>query len=517
VVGRYAIHGKIASGGMATVHIGRLAGAVGFSRTVAIKRLHAHLASDEQFVLMFIDEARIAARIHHPNVVQTLDVVSAGEELLLVMDYVPGESLSHLMHAATAHGRGAPPRIVAAVMCGVLHGLDAAHEARDENGAPLGIVHRDVSPQNVLVGLDGIPRLLDFGVASAVGRVQSTRSGTLKGKLSYMAPERVRGDAADRRSDIYAAAVLAWEMLTGKRLFRGEDETQVLARVVEGWTEPPSAHAVGLSTRFDAAVMRGLAMEPSHRFGTAAEMARALEACEGLASPSEVGEWVRSLVGDKLEERARAIARVESQSGSMPAMNAAAATAAELPQEDVLTAVSDVRSSPSTSAPISARLRVAARSAQPAVRAALNVTIPTGPALTVGALAIAVGIVLATVLVLRSHSTPSSPPAASSAGAAATGSVEPGASAPSAPSAAIVAPSFDVDDLPLASAAASASAASAASAGATATPPASAAPHPLPRWGTTPGAAAPAKTRASCDPPYFFDADGVKHYKRECN
>src|SRR5262249_30807867 len=162
---------------MATVHFGRLLGPVGFSRTVAIKRLHAHFAADPEFVSMFLDEARLAARIRHPNVVPTLDVVATAGELFLVMDYVPGETLSRLIAASNAQRRWIPLPIAAAMACGVLHGLHAAHEAKSERGAPLGIVHRDVSPQNLLVGTDGVPRVLDFGVAKAAGRLQTTRDG----------------------------------------------------------------------------------------------------------------------------------------------------------------------------------------------------------------------------------------------------------------------------------------------------------------------------------------------------
>jgi serine/threonine protein kinase len=193
VVGRYAVYGKLASGGMATVHLGRLMGPAGFSRTVAIKRLHPQFAKDPDFVAMFLDEARLAARIQHQNVVATVDVVARDDELFLVMDYVRGESFSRLLRASRKQGIDIPPRVIASVMVGMLHGLHAAHEAKDERGQPLSMVHRDVSPQNVIVGVDGVPRVLDFGVAKAAARVQVTRDGQMKGKLSYMAPEQLRG------------------------------------------------------------------------------------------------------------------------------------------------------------------------------------------------------------------------------------------------------------------------------------------------------------------------------------
>jgi serine/threonine protein kinase len=204
-IGRYVLYGEIASGGMATVHFGRLSGPAGFSRTVAIKRLHPQYAKDPEFVSMFLDEARLAARIRHPNVVTTLDVVTTGAEIFLVMEYVQGESLSRLLRAVRPMMTPADTRIVATIVSGVLHGLHAAHEARDEQGQPLRIVHRDVSPQNVLVGTDGVPRVLDFGVAKAAGRVQTTREGQLKGKLAYMAPEQVRGEVT-RVTDVYSAS-----------------------------------------------------------------------------------------------------------------------------------------------------------------------------------------------------------------------------------------------------------------------------------------------------------------------
>jgi len=192
---------------MATVHIGRLVGPAGFARIVAIKRMHAQFAADPDFVAMFLDEAWLAARIQHPNVVQTLDVVTTEGELFLVMEYVQGETLARLERSAREAGELPPARVVVGIASSMLHGLHAAHEAKDESGKALSIVHRDVSPQNVMVGVDGIARLLDFGVAKATVRLQTTREGQLKGKLAYMAPEQLAGQAT-RASDIYSAGVV---------------------------------------------------------------------------------------------------------------------------------------------------------------------------------------------------------------------------------------------------------------------------------------------------------------------
>ena len=320
-IGRYVLHGEIAAGGMATVHFGRLVGPAGFSRAVAIKRLHPQLARDPEFVAMFIDEARLAARIFHPNVVPTLDVVAIDAELFLVMEYVRGAPLSQLIRAARAHGTRIPPRVVAGIVCGMLQGLHAAHEARDELGERLDIVHRDVSPQNVLVDVDGVARVLDFGVAKAAGRAQTTRSGQLKGKLGYMAPEQLRGAGATRQSDVYGAAVVLWEALTGARLFRSDSDAAVYAKVLEGKIPPPSTLAPEVSPAVDEVVLRGAAVDPGGRYATACEMARDLEAAIPCAPSREIGEWVVAYVAEELSERAARIAEIERSSGSLPAVD----------------------------------------------------------------------------------------------------------------------------------------------------------------------------------------------------
>ena len=308
---RYVLHGEIAAGGMATVHFGRLTGLAGFARTVAIKRLHPQYARDPEFVAMFLDEARLAARVVHPNVVPMLDVVQNGDELLLVMEYVRGASLGQIARILRARRERIPPLIATGVLSGVLHGLHAAHEAKDERGCKLDIVHRDVSPQNVLVGTDGVARVLDFGVAKAAGRLQTTRNGRLKGKLAYMAPEQIRGATATRRTDIYSAAVVLWESLTAQRLFRSDNEANILAAVLVGASRAPSAVVPGLAHALDRVVMRGLRLSPRERYATARAMALELEAAVGAASPAEIGEWVERVATRELAEQAARIEEIE--------------------------------------------------------------------------------------------------------------------------------------------------------------------------------------------------------------
>jgi serine/threonine protein kinase len=270
-------------------------------------------------VAMFVDEARLAARIRHPNVTPTLDVVAQGGEILLVMEYVDGESLSRMLRpGAGASPRAFPPRIACAILGGVLGGLHAAHEAKDEQGAPLELIHRDVSPQNILVGVDGVARIFDFGIAKATTRLQQTRDGKVKGKLGYMAPEQLRGRAVTRTADVYSTSVVLWETLTGRRLFQGDSEGEVVEQVLLGAAQPPSRYAPGLPTALDDLVLRGLASDPAARFETAAQMAAALEQTSAWATPSEIGAWLRERAGTQLAERERRVAEIESSS-SMPA------------------------------------------------------------------------------------------------------------------------------------------------------------------------------------------------------
>jgi serine/threonine protein kinase len=326
VLGRYAIYDKIAVGGTASVHFGRLAGVAGFARTVAIKRLHPHLADDPEFIAMMIDEARLAARISHPNVVQTVDVATVDRELLVVMEYVRGESLGRLLRLESLRQGRVPLPIVSAVMTGALYGLHAAHEAKSDRGEPLGIVHRDMSPQNVLVGVDGVARVIDFGVAKAEGRIQSTRDGHVKGKLAYIAPEQLSREPTTRAADIYAAGVVLWEMLTGRRLFQAGDGGELVAKVLAGPTCAPSAFAPHVPSAVDAVAMRALARDPGARFETALAMAEALAQAAPPALATEVGTWVQEVAKDDLDTRAARLDAIESSSSTVPSVPATAIT-----------------------------------------------------------------------------------------------------------------------------------------------------------------------------------------------
>lgn len=312
-VGRYEIYGVMASGGMATVHYGRLTGPAGFSRPVAIKQMHAHYATNPEFAAMFLDEAQLASRVRHPNVVSLLDLVTTPDDIFLILEYVHGDSLSSLLRRSAERGIPVPIRIAATVVCSALYGLHAAHEAKDALGRSLQIVHRDVSPQNILVGTDGVARVLDFGVAKAAYRLRATGEGEVKGKVSYMAPEQLNGDDVDRRSDVFSAAIVLWEALTGKRMADGSNPGTSVVKILLGEIEPPSHHRPDVPVELDEVVVRALQKNPADRYQTARDMTVALEAAVGVAAASEIGAWVEMLAGQTIGPRAQVFEEIESQ------------------------------------------------------------------------------------------------------------------------------------------------------------------------------------------------------------
>ncbi len=311
-VDRYELVGEIASGGMATVYLARLTGVGGFQRFVAMKRLHPHLANEKEFVEMFLDEARIAARIHHPNVVPILEVGASTVGYYLVMEYIEGDTLARLLARAATRGKRLPIPIALRIALDMLSGLHAAHELRDDAGEAVQLVHRDVSPQNVLVGVDGIARITDFGVARAASRLTATRVGQLKGKIAYMAPEQAAGEESlDRRADVFASGIVIWEELAAKRLFKAENEAATLSRVMTEPVTPLTEIVPGLSKELSDVVMRALDRSPDQRFATCAQFADALEAAatsrERIATPRELAAYVTEVLGEEVSAQRDAV------------------------------------------------------------------------------------------------------------------------------------------------------------------------------------------------------------------
>jgi serine/threonine-protein kinase len=311
-VDRYELIGEIASGGMATVYLARLSGVGGFRRFVAMKRLHPHLAKDGEFVQMFLDEARLAAGIHHPNVVPILEVGASPVGYYLVMEYIEGDTLARLLARAAGKGLRLPLAISLRILLDCLAGLHAAHELRNDQGGLVGLVHRDVSPQNMLVGIDGVARITDFGVARAETKLSATRVGQLKGKLAYMAPEQAAGqEDLDRRADVFSAAIVIWETLAGKRLFKADNEAATLSRVVSAPIPDLKSILHQMSGELSAAVMRGLERTPDRRYPTCAAFAEAIEAAatsrDGIASPRDLASYVKEVLGDEVEQQREAV------------------------------------------------------------------------------------------------------------------------------------------------------------------------------------------------------------------
>jgi hypothetical protein len=313
-VGRYELLLEIASGGMATVYIGRQHGAGGFERLVAIKRMHPHVGSVPELAASFMDEARIASLIRHPNVVNVHDVHEADGEHLLVMDYVDGPSLANVLKAARKRNERISRPAGIRVLIDVLSGLHAAHELTNFDGMPLGVVHRDATPHNILLGTDGTVRLTDFGIAKAAERSVNTATGLAKGKFRYMAPEQARGGAMDRRVDIFAMGIVAWELLTGERLLRGEGDAQVLLEITEGNFRSTRSVDASIPDELDRIVMRALSVDPNQRWPTAAALADALEGWARihaeLVSSAEVARLVHEFCGAAIIKRRKALTEV---------------------------------------------------------------------------------------------------------------------------------------------------------------------------------------------------------------
>lgn len=322
VYGRYETLFRIAAGGMAEVYAARVRGEAGFQKLVALKRMLPHLTDDDRFVTMFMDEGRLAANISSPNVVSTLDLGRADDgSLYLVMELVLGTTLSTLLRNAAQSGVSIPIAAAVELIAQAAQGLHDAHEARTPFGAPLHIVHRDVSPQNILVGTDGRVRITDFGVARAILRRTKTSTGEFKGKLSYFSPEQCADKALDRRSDVFSIGVVAWETLTTRRLFHAENPLAVLERVTR--MPIPLAHTVNpaVPPEISAVVATALERDRDARYSSAADFAQALRAAARTTvgdDRANIAELVQKLGGETLERVERQLRQSLAQPSDRP-------------------------------------------------------------------------------------------------------------------------------------------------------------------------------------------------------
>jgi serine/threonine-protein kinase len=314
-LGKFQLLKKIASGGMAEIHLAKQRGMEGFEKLVVIKTILSHLSSNEEFVQMFLHEARVAARLSHPNIVQIFDLGKVGSTYFIAMEYIQGENLRAITKAARKNKITIPLAHIVQIISRACEGLHYAHTKKDASGEPLNIVHRDISPQNILVSYEGMVKLVDFGIAKAATQYQETRSGVLKGKYSYMSPEQCQAKPLDGRSDIFSMGIVLWELATGKRLFKQSSELMILKNITEGEIPPPCKINKNVPAELEAIILKALEQHPEHRFQTARNMHISLEEFmrnEGLNSGSiKLGSFMTNLFKDKLEnlrkiERAQA-------------------------------------------------------------------------------------------------------------------------------------------------------------------------------------------------------------------
>ena len=305
--GAYTLVKKLATGGMAEIWLARQRGLAGFNRFVVIKKILSHLAEQKTFREMFLDEARTCAALSHPNIVQVYDLGRVEDAYFIAMEFIAGENLAAIAWRGMKRSKPFPPYYAARVIADACKALHYAHHLKGSDGHPLHIVHRDISPQNVLVTYEGEVKIVDFGIAKAASKNEQTKTGMLKGKFSYMSPEQCLGSAVDMRSDIFALGILLYELCTGKRLFKHESELMILEMITKRSVVAPSQVAPAISAGLEDIIMKALEKDPRRRFQNAQQMQFALEAYlrdEGHpATNADIAAYMRALFGDKIEEK----------------------------------------------------------------------------------------------------------------------------------------------------------------------------------------------------------------------
>ena len=303
--GRYEVLTHLATGGMAQIYLARQSGLGAFERHVVLKTILRERATDQRFVTMFLDEAKLAATLNHQNIAQVYEVDQADGAYFMAMEYVHGENARAILETTLRRGWTIPLELAVMIVSGAAAGLHHAHERRGKNGQPLNIVHRDVSPANIMVGYDGSVKVLDFGIAKAEERATKTVGGTIKGKYGYMSPEQCKGKPIDRRSDIFALGICLYEMTTLRRAFKGNDDFETMKRIVAGDVILPSVAVPGYPRELEAIVLTAMANDANARFQTGQEMIEALDAFAVRAkltgSNTAMGRFMVQLFGSKKE------------------------------------------------------------------------------------------------------------------------------------------------------------------------------------------------------------------------
>jgi serine/threonine protein kinase len=429
-LGRYRLIAELARGGMGIVYVALVRGPAGFNKLFVVKELMPQFALDPSFMSMFLAEARLAARLSHPNIVQTLEIGEERGRPFIAMEYLEGHNFQRIVQRAARRGGRVPLPIQLHVLMATLSGLHYAHELRDFDGTPLHVVHRDASPHNVFVTYDGQVKVVDFGIAKMEdASSERTRTGVLKGKVSYMAPEQTRGESADRRADVFAVGVMLWEALTGRRMWKAESEVAILhARLLHAIV-PPRSIAPEVPEALDEITMRALASDPRARYATAAEMRAEIDAYlrefRGHADAREVGAYVSQLF---TEERAEIKRRIDAQVQELRRLRSGEFGAVSLMRIPTpLGGLTPSNLAPSTTPP---GATVVSSYPNPPKRAsALRVVA------SIGALSLVTALVLMSVRALRSNdeatvsTTPTSPTAPTTASAAETAPPPPAATA----------------------------------------------------------------------------------------
>jgi eukaryotic-like serine/threonine-protein kinase len=304
--GKYTLIDRIAVGGMAEIFLARQAGLEGFEKTIVIKRIRPHLSKQASFVKMFLNEAKLAAQLNHPNIVQIYDLGKISESYFIAMEYIFGRDMRRIIPKADSMGIPFPMVYALKIASSVCEGLYYAHQKVDLYGNPLNIVHRDVTPENIFVSFDGTVKVLDFGIAKAANQIEQTRAGEIKGKLSYMSPEQCMGKPLDCRSDLFSLGTVLYEWLTGFKLFTGDSEVAILKSITEGKIYAPSYFKADIPEAVEAILMRALEKDRDRRYQTAWDMQydldQFLSQYEFTPSNIHLSNFLKQLFNDELEE-----------------------------------------------------------------------------------------------------------------------------------------------------------------------------------------------------------------------